>query len=357
MMRKKAVLSMAIAIALFGAGSAFADETTVPIESLQPAVHLEKPQLYGTGGKLILSDSPETISSTGALYRDQAEGEFRVFWHHQNVSAETTYTIGVAVTNTSDDTVKLYTQGSGIGTNLYVDVAGQDALAGFLTTQKNKDLAATLEPGDSYFLSQPTEPDITNSGIVQFDALSKHGNEPAEVTVTTLSYTAVPEHPELEPVLPEDSHTRGTFPHFDRYGLLQYDTAMGNAYLRVDSAAYGQWSDAMPGEYEDGWDAVGGKAVINNGNYGVMYHFDVRINNTGREQRTGSLYLNPSGGYGHFALLWNKELFQSGFVSWQNAWHITDFKVNPNGGFIDSEMSLTGGSAGPQVIYFANQLR
>jgi hypothetical protein len=353
-MRRKMIVSIAMAVGLFGASAVFADSATVPVASLQPAVHLEKPQLYGTGGKLILSDSPETISGTGALYRDRVEGEFRVFWHHQNTSSSI-YAVGVAVTNTSNQTVKLYTKGSGIGTNLYVDVAGQNALADFLNSQNDKRLAAALEPGQSYYVSKPTEPEITNSGIVQFEALTKQGNRPAQVTVTTLSYDAPPEHPDQIAVLPEDSHTRGTFPHFDRFGLIRYDTATGNAFLRVDSAAYGQWSDSMPGEYEEGWDAVGGKTVINNGNYGVMYRFGVRVTNSLHERRTGSLYLNPSGGYGHFALLWNKQLYQSGFVSWENAWHITDFKVNPNGGLFSSEMSLTGGSAGPQVIYFTNE--
>ncbi|WP_123041000.1 hypothetical protein [Cohnella candidum] len=356
MFKKKLVLSLALGVGLFGAGTAFAAQETVPIETLQPAVNLEKPQLYGTGGKLILSDSPETFGGTGAFYRDVVEGEFRVFWHHQNTSTSA-YSVGAAVTNTSSDTVKLYTKGKGVGVNLYVDVAGQLALSSFLTTEKDKTLAATLAPGQSYVVSAVTDPDLTNSGIVQFIAQTAIGNKPAAVTVTTLSYDTLPERPDQVTILPEDSHTRGTFPHFDRIGLLQYDTAMGNAFLRVDSAAYGQWSDSMPGEYEEGWDAVGGKAVINNGNYGVMYRFSVQVKNSLHERRTTSLFLNPSGGYGHFSLLWNKELYESGFVSWQNAWHVTDFSVNPHGAVYSSEMSLTGGSAGPQVIYFTNQAK
>ncbi|MBB6671605.1 hypothetical protein [Cohnella nanjingensis] len=353
-MKKTWTATIALAVGLFGASTVFAAGETVPIETLQPAQKLEKPQLFGTGGKLILSDSPETFNGTGAFYRDRVQGEFRVFWHHQNTSSAA-YSVGVAVTNTSSETVKLYTKGKGVGTNLYVDVAGQLALADFLTSEKNKTLAATLAPGQSYFVSASTDPEITNSGIVQFDASTVKGNNPASVTVTTLSYDTLPEHPEQMTVLPEDSHTRGTFPHFDRIGLIQYDTAMGNAFLRVDSAASGPWSDSMPGEYEDGWDAVGNKAVINNGNYGVMYRFAVHAKNSLHERRTASLFLNPSGGYGHFALLWNKQLFQSGFLSWENAWHVTDFKVNPNGAVFTSEISLTGGSSGPQVLYFTNQ--
>lgn len=354
MLKRKLVVSIALSLGLTGASTVFAAQTTVPISQLKPAVHLEKPQLTGAGGKLILSDSPETFSAPGGFYRDQVEGEFRVFWHHQN-AAQKTVTVGVAVTNTSAEPVQLFTKGSGIGTNLYVSVAGQTALADFMRTQKTTALAATLAPGESYYVTAPTDNDITNSGIVQFAASTLHGNKPAQVTVTVLSYDAKPEHPEQIAILPPDSLTRGTFPHFDRIGLIHYDTSLGNAYLPVDSAAYGQWSDSMPGEYEEGWDAVDGKTVINNGNYGVMYHFATEIVNSYHEPRDMNLYLNPSGGYGHYVVEWKKQVFESDYLGWENAWLIDNFKLSPNGGTYTSEMSLTGGAAGPQVIYFTNQ--
>jgi hypothetical protein len=353
-MKRKIALGAALALGLTGATTVFAAQTTVPIESLQPAVHLEKPELTGAGGKLILSDSPETFSAPGGFYRDKVQGEFRVFWHHQN-AAQQALTVGVAVTNTSAEPVRLYTKGSGVGTNIYVSVAGQTALADFMRTQNTTALAATLAPGESYYVTAPTDIDITNSGIVQFVASTLHGDNPAQVTVTVLSYDVKPEHPEQIAILPPDSLTRGTFPHFDRTGTIHYDTSLGNAYLRVDSAAYGQWSDSMPGEYEEGWDAVDGKAVINNGNYGVMYHFSTEIVNSYHHPLLTSLYLNPSGGYGHYAVQWNKELYLSDYLGWENAWLVTNFKLNPNGGTYTSEMSLTGGAAGPQVIYFTNE--
>ncbi|MCY9667982.1 hypothetical protein M5X11_24175 [Paenibacillus alginolyticus] len=354
MLKRKIAVSVMLMLGLAGASLSFAAQVTVPVSSLQPAVHLEKPQLTGVGGKLLLSDSPETFSTTGAFYRDKAEGDFRVFWHHQN-AANQTFNVGVAVTNTSAEPINLYTKGSGLGTNVYVDVAGQTALADFMRTQSTTNLVADLKPGESYYLAAPTDYDITNSGIVQFAALSLRGENPAQVTVTVLSYDVKPVHPEQIAVLPEDSHTRGTFPHFDRIGLLKYDTSLGNAYIRIDSAAYGQWSDALPGEYEDGWDAVDSKSVINNGNYGVMYHLGTEIVNSYHHPRQMSLYLNPSGGYGHYVVKWNKEIFQSDYMTWENAWNITNFKLNPNGGLFKAEMSLTGGAAGPQVVYFTNQ--
>ncbi|SFJ51940.1 hypothetical protein SAMN02799624_04865 [Paenibacillus sp. UNC496MF] len=350
-------LLLALSAGLLGASTAYAAQTTVPVASLKPAVHLEKPQLTATGGKLLLSDSPETFSAAGAFYRDAAEGEFRVFWHHQNASAQPVE-VGVAITNTSAAPVKLSTKGVGIAANVYVDVAGQDALVGFMRTQNALTPAATLAPGESYYLTAPTAPGITNSGIVQFVAASAAGGAPAQVTATVLSFAEKPVHPEQVAVLPEDSHTRGTFPHFDRTGTIRYDTSLGNAYLRIDSAAHGQWSDALPGEYEDGYDAVdGGKTVVNNGNYGVFYRLSAEIANSFHHPRTVGLYLNPSGGYGHYAVKWNKTIYQSEYLTYENAWNIANLKLNPNGGSYKAEMSLTGGAAGPQVVYFTNQAK
>ncbi|KIL37886.1 hypothetical protein SD70_30040 [Gordoniibacillus kamchatkensis] len=354
-MGKNWVLCVAVSLSLLVSASAFAEQSTVPVSSLQPAVHLEKPQLAAVGGKLLFSDSPETFSAPGAFYRDTAEGEFRVFWHHQNAAPQT-MTVGVAITNTSAAPVNLYTKGKGVGTDIYVDVAGQTALADFMQSQNTVDLAGTLVPGESYFVTAPTGSGITNSGIVQFAATAQSG-APAQVTATFLAYDAKPDHPEQVAVLPEDSHTRGTFPHFDRTGTIRYDTSLGNAYLRVDSAAYGQWSDSMPGEYEEGWDAVDQKTVINNGNYGVMYRFAAEFVNSYHHPRMAGLFLNPSGGYGHYVVKWNKTIFQSGYLTYEDAWNIVNFKLNPNGGTYRSEMSLTGGAAGPQVIYFTNEAR
>jgi hypothetical protein len=354
---KKLLFNLALVFGIIGAGTVYAAQTTVPVSSLEPAVQLDKPQLYGTGGKLILSDSPETFASPGAFYRDRVEGEFRVFWHHQNAASQP-LSVGVAVTNTSADTVKLYIHGKGVGTNIYVDVAGQTALADFMATQNTTSLAATLGPGQSYYVTAPTDPDITDSGIVQFIASSQPGNKPAQVTVTTLGYNAQPEHPDQIAILPGDSLTRGTFPHFDRMGTMKYDTSMGNAYLSVDSDAVGPWSgNAMPGEYEQGWDAVDGANVINNGNYGVMYHLTADITNSYHHPRTVGLYLNPAGGYGHYAIQLDKQIYQSDFLSYEDAWNIIDYKLNPNGGEYLSEISLTGGSSGPQVLYLTNQAK
>jgi hypothetical protein len=357
--RLKPLFILVLLLSLLWAGTANAEGEVVPVSSLQPAVTIEKPVLTPVGGKLIFSDTPEMFSETGAFYRDTAEGEFRVFWHHQNVSEDATHTVAAAITNLSSEPVMLFSKGSGVGTSVYVNYAGQLALNSFMKTYGSTKYLATLSPGESYFVEATTDPGLTTSGITQFDAVTKHGNKPAEVTVTVLGYETKPEHPEEVAILPEEGGqlVRGTFQHFDRVGTITYHTSVGNAVRAVDSAAYGQWQDDMPGEYEIGWDAVDGKTVINNGNYGVLYHWTMEFINDAHNPRTINMYLTPSGGWGSYTLQWNQAVLESGWLSYLDSWNFKSFTLGANGGTIKAQMSLVGGSSGPQTLYFTNEER
>ncbi|ASS68387.2 MULTISPECIES: hypothetical protein [unclassified Paenibacillus] len=326
---------------------------TVPIESLKPAQAMEKPVLTPTGGQLILSDSPEMPTAPGAYYRDVVTGSFRVFYHHLN-NTGAPLQIGAAVTNTSGYTVKLYEEGSGAGVDYYPDVAGQIALAAFLKDRGSKRPVAVLKPGESYWRTAEVPATHTLSGFLQLRAESASGGA-APVTVTTLGYAMRPADPLAEPVLPPDRHIRGTFPHYDRTGTLVYKTSAGNSLLRVDSSPSGQWADFMPGEYEQGVDATSGAAVLNPGNYGVIYDMSVEIENDSDERRTVGVYLNPSGGSGHYTIGWGGKLLNSGFLNYTMAWQLSEFNVGRKGKTVPSRLSLTGGSAGPQTLYFTSR--
>ena len=356
MKKSKWLLQVGLLGTLFlsGSATALADEAElVPIESLKPAVPMVKPVLEGTGGPLILSDSPESPKTEGAFYRDSVTGSFRVFWHHQNMTGEP-LTVAVAVTNESDEPIMLFSNGIGLATDYYPDVAGQNALADFMGNHAAQKKEAILQPGESYYLTALTENTHTASGIANFTAYKQHGHEDAKVTVTTLGYKEQPSNPLDVPILPKDMHVRGTFPHMDRTGTLEYNTSSGNSLIRISSAAYGPWGDSMPGEYEEGWNAVDGGTAVNNGNYGVMYRLNIAINNEENAKRVISVYDNPSGGAGHYVIGWGKDLLRSPFVNYQKAWKFTEFTVNKKGKTVAAELSLTGGAAGPQTLYFTN---
>lgn len=168
MKRKSALVLGTVLLAFLLPNQSYANENYVPIETLQPAFHLEKPELIQTGGKLILSDSPETYSDNGAFYRDTATGEFRVFWHHQNNSGEDRK-VSLALTNTSDEPVMLYSKGFGASVSIYPDVAGKEALVQFLEEKAEKKYIKTLKPGESYYPETNAKNGDTVSRIAQYD--------------------------------------------------------------------------------------------------------------------------------------------------------------------------------------------
>lgn len=358
----------------------------VPVSTLGTPAALTKPTLATHGGHLLLSDSPEQFKTASslpaAMYRDQVTGDFRVFYHHQNVSSET-LSVGVAITNTSSQPEAVFARGDGESTSIYPDVAGQAAAASFISTRHNISFAALLAPGQSFYKVQSLSNGDTASGIVEYllvavpgnaDSLpvelfqnlatasaedSDHPNLPGgfglgSATVSTVAFIGEqPADPVALPVLPKDTHIRGTFPHADRTGTFTVATTPGLQYLSVDTAPPGQkYSNPMPNEYELGVDAVdGGVSVYNGGNYGVMYDFHIFFKNDSALPNMAVL-MQPSGGAGHYLALANRQLALSPYVSYTSAWWISDVKLHNNLTQIDLLTTLPGGASGPQKLLF-----
>lgn len=361
----------------------------VPISELGTATTIPKPTLTPFGGKLIFSDSPEQITSTtelpGAMYRDQVQGPFRVFYHHQNVSSAT-IRVGVAITNTTSGPELLFQHGQGQGLSIYPDVAGQTALSEFISTHHRISFLKILSPGQTYWSVQSVPHGDTASGILEFilvtapDQATVHSlplelfrdlsptqnplNPPSlpagfgfgMATVTTAAYSGQqPSNATTLPVLPGDGHTRGTFPHFNRFGSFMIGAAGGLQELSVDTAPPGQpYSNDMPGEYEVGTDAVdGGIQVYDGGNYGVLYYFRILIQNSSPSKPLPfALLMQPSGGSGHYVMFTNRSLALSPYVNYTSAWWFDELNVQGTSTVVNLQTSLTGGSSGPQKLLF-----
>lgn len=154
-------------------------------------------------------------------------------------------------------------------------------------------------------------------------------------------------------VLPSDSHVRGTFPHFARYGSLGVNGCANTQSLDVDTAPPGQpYSNDMPGEYELGRDAVdGGSAVYDNGNYGVVYHFAINVSRASEciGQPVG-LLMTPAGGAEHYAEIVNDDIVAPPYIDYTSAWLFGQLGASQTRALLVT--SLTGGSAGPQRFIF-----
>ena len=210
-------------------GQLVTPSTLPPARLLNPEVTLS-----GHGGALLVSNDPEYLAQPAALpralYRDELVGSFRVFYHHANIT-KTDLTFATAVTNTHSRPVLLFGRGSGQGTNLYPDVAGQAALSGYLRTRHQTAHLATLAPGESTFIApHAAGPNDTASALGEFIALTPFRGgaahtpfpterlratlsarfSPAAVTVTVLAYKgAAPRAPQALPVLPGTPLRRG----------------------------------------------------------------------------------------------------------------------------------------------------
>ncbi len=361
----------------------------VPITSLGTRTPIPLPTLTPEGGQLIFSDAPEILNSSmnlpGAMYRDQVEGEFRIFYHHQNKTSES-LNIGAAVTNTTEQSELLFAIGQGRGLSVFPDLAGQTALSEFLASHSAVTYLTTLSPGQTYWSVQSVPVNDTASAILQyalitvpagaettslplpllqdlnpapFNAVGEFVNEPAlpagfgygAATVTTLApEPQAPSDPTTISILAAPRPARGTFPHFDRFGSFTISTARGLQVLGVDTAL----SQAMPGEYEKGVDAVdGGITIYDVGNYGVLYNFHILVKNSVPDQRAPfGLLMWPSGGFGHYVMLTDGNLALSPFVKYTSAWWFDELTLEGLPTVIDLETSLPGGSFGPQRLLF-----
>jgi len=377
------------------------EDRLIALRALPPAEPLNaEVTLWARGGALLVSNDPEYLTDPavlpGALYRDELAGTFRVFYHHTN-GTQAELTLAAAVTNTRSAPVLLFRRGLGQGTDAYPDVAGQRALDGYLGTRYGVAHVTTLAPGESALVAAHTaRPGETLSALGEFVAVTSpsgravpspplvkalqatpfaqnavRSSRPdlpprfslAAVTLTIVAYSrATPKAPQSLPVLPGDSPKpidgtpyyflkRGTFPFFDRYAEvpLTSDTA---TMLTIDSAAFGPFSRAMRGEYLLGTDVVDGKEGYNNGNYGVLYNLRLYTPSSTPLGFPFAFLMQPSGGFGHYALQAEGDVATSPFVSHENAWWFYRARVfGPEYG-TPLRASLAGGAFGPQKFLF-----
>lgn len=384
------ILSIAASLIVGFSGAAWAQQTQVgglvPVSSLGTPTALTKPTLTLQGGHLLLSDSPEQFKTAselpGVMYRDHVTGDFRVFYHHQNVSTESV-SVGVAITNTSSQPEIVFARGSGEATNLYPDVAGQAAASSFISSKHSIAFAALLLPGKSYYKVQTLADGDTASAILEyllvavpdirslslpielFQNLASSDEEATQpdlpggfglgsATVSTVAFIGdQPADPASLPVLAPDTHIRGTFAHADRSGTFSVSTAAGLQSLSVDTAPPGKpYSAPFPNEYELGVDAVdGGVSVYNDGNYGVIYNFNIIFQSTSPGQ-TVALLMTPSGGSGHYLALTNRQMALSPYVSYTSAWWFNNTALRQKQTLVNLQTTLPGGASGPQKFLF-----
>lgn len=269
------------------AGPVWAGNTTV-LMGVDVLNMLEWPSsISAMPGKLLLSDSPETVTADGVLYQDTVSGSARVFFHHVNgTAAPKKFVVLLANAGPQEVIVTVHQHGvAGPGWD-YLQV-GKTAQERYLNG--NGIYFVTVPPRGTALLDPALAEmkvaqgalvngiyDFTADGTVQVRILAM----PADGGIDAFARQAT--------VLPPDQyHLRGTFDGADRLVLPSrvYDP-------REERAVALTLADNELDKYAVGVDATTGQTVVNYGDYGVYY----RIFWPSDGQGNMAVYLNPRGG-------------------------------------------------------------
>ncbi|QDR82596.1 hypothetical protein [Sporomusa termitida] len=239
------------------------------------------------GGTLLLSDSPEMVRGNGILYQDTVSGFVRLFFYHVNASRDVKK-IAVLLKNQGEHTAQVIVRQATLGGpgNPWLKVGKETQSAYFGEKQAYRfsippagvmPLAASLE-------ETAIVPNMLVNGIYDFEV-----DQPVTVTVMMLPVTesSIPYARTATVLAADECHLRGTFAGANRQitPVRDYDPAAGEI-TGITLA------DNEIDPYVTGIDATDGSAVLNYGNYGIVYEILLPAKPGGKV----SYYLAPLGG-------------------------------------------------------------
>ncbi|HEX7056331.1 MAG TPA: stalk domain-containing protein [Bacilli bacterium] len=209
---------------------------------------------------LLLSDSPETITQFGVLYRDTVDGKARLYAHHMNGMDEN-IKFAIVATNTSDHEVTVKTTNKGeVYPSIYAALLGHQATLDF-QLQDKAEQQLVLPAGSTHFYSLMPDfapgygmnaiYDVETDGPVTFRFVAMH---PADTLDDVANL----------PDLPYNNNVRGTF----ATSRLNWHVDMAN----MNGPSKLVIGDNSADKFVAGFDAVSQTERVNFGNYGVIYN-------------------------------------------------------------------------------------
>lgn len=240
-------------------------------------------------GTLIMSNSPESIYSSGILYKETTIGVGRLLVHHQN---RTQYAkkLMVLVTNPGDTAVVLEVSNQAIsGPNKHILQTGQNAVATYLKGNQTKKY--TIKPGQTICvydssLVKAWKGEEVVSGTLDFDSSGE-----IDWQVVAMDEKSSIENLSKLRVLDRDVHNRGTFNVIERQYILDL-----NNVQEATKLVLGREKE----EWLQGIDALTGDTIWNKGNYGLPIKIVIKNN------EDIGVIANARGGNILGTLKWNK---------------------------------------------------
>lgn len=240
-------------------------------------------------GTLLMSNSPESIYSSGILYKDTTTGVGRLLIHHQN---RTQYTkkLMVLVSTPGNQPVTLKISNKAIaGPNKHILVTGQNAVIDYLNG--GAVTSYTVKPGETICvynsaLTKGWNSEEVVSGTLDFDSTG-------EITwrVVAMDEQSSIDNVSKLQVLDRDVHNRGTFNVIERQYVVNLTDIKAPMKLVL-----GREKE----EWLQGVDVLTGDSIWNKGNYGLPIKIVVQNN------EDIGVIANARGGSILGALKWNK---------------------------------------------------
>jgi len=241
--------------------------------------------------ELFVSDSPETVEREGILHRGAVESAraARILYHHQNGAGRSMWLL-LVLSNPTPVPARLWVTGATGGPSLDELVAGHGAARAFLEQYwVRSGVVLTVPPnGIVPLMAARVPPAHVASGIAQIALLSGARIE----WELAAQFPRKGEPPIPSRVLPLDTqHQRGVF------GPPQVAHTL--AYAAFGPVAE-MWVGADPDLLRDR--ATG---ALLQGNYGVIYSFEVHVSNPTPRTFTAALVLHANGGQAGATVLVN----------------------------------------------------
>lgn len=240
-----------------------------------------------SGGKLLLSDSPEMVPEDGITYQDTVDGEARLFFHHVNAT-DTPKKIVVLFENSGDKPANITVTQFGLGgPGLDYLAIGKEVQMEYFAD--NNLYLVEVPAGGAQQLSTELADAVVQTNELVNGMYDFKTDRPVKVSVMMLPVDAdVKEFAKTAKVLPADQwRLRGTFEGADR--LLVADESYSP---KTDGPVAITLADNKLDKYVTGIDKTDGSMVLNYGNYGVVYKMFIPSRYDGKI----AYHLNPRGG-------------------------------------------------------------
>lgn len=235
-------------------------------------------------GRLLFSDSPETVDTPGILFRGRSEGLTRLYFYHVNGTAEPLHLVVYGLSERAM-TVGIRREVEGAPSRDWLKVGRRLSRDELTTLPRDRTVRLqALQPG--LLLRERTvevAPGELVSGILEWESAT-----PFDVAVAMIPEgRTAQKYLHFWPEQPLDAvRLRGTF------DATQRDIVAGTYIPARDRTRMILLADGAQDAFLQGRDEISGESTENTGNYGLRYRILIPSEGTGRYR----LYFNPQGG-------------------------------------------------------------